>query len=130
MCGISGLVALGGDRTFHRSTIKAMNDAMLHRGPDAEGIYQTSGMAFGHRRLSILDHDGGTQPMATSGGCSVLTFNGEIYNAGEIRTELEALGHDFKTSHSDTEAVLYAWQQWGGGCQRSCSLKKCSGDRR
>ena len=92
-----------------------MADAIRHRGPDGEGVWCAPGVGLGHRRLAIIDLMGGVQPMASEDGQMVLIFNGEIYNFLEVRAELEALGHGFRT-HSDTEVILHAWQRWGPEC--------------
>ena len=90
-----------------------MLDAVAHRGPDGEGIFLGGPVALGHRRLSIVDlTDAGAQPMTSEGGDLVITYNGEIYNHVELRAELEALGHRFR-SHSDTEVILVAYAEWG-----------------
>ena len=92
-----------------------MNDAITHRGPDAEGFWcdEAAGIYLGHRRLSILDIGGGLQPMWTSDGLLGVVFNGEIYNHLDLRVELVALGHVFQTDHSDTEVLLHAYRAWG-----------------
>jgi len=93
-----------------------MTDVMAHRGPDGEGFYTDSFVGLGHRRLAILDlSPAGHQPMATTSNEHVITYNGEVYNFRELRAELEALGHQFR-SKSDTEVVLYAYKQWGAKC--------------
>jgi len=92
-----------------------MTDALLHRGPDASGVWVdiTHGIALGHRRLSIIDLSiTGAQPMTSSSGRFVLSFNGEIYNFATIRIDLENYGYPFK-GHSDTEVMLAAFEQWG-----------------
>ncbi|MEU8700913.1 asparagine synthase (glutamine-hydrolyzing) [Streptomyces sp. NPDC048680] len=117
MCGITGWVAYGEDLARHRPVVQAMTDTMGCRGPDAEGVWIDGPAAFGHRRLSIIDPAGGTQPMVAERGgraSTVLTFCGEIYNYRELRQELAALGHEFRT-RSDTEVVLTAYLQWGAG---------------
>lgn len=91
-----------------------MTDALRHRGPDGEGFHAEPRLALGHRRLAIVDLAGGAQPMATEDGSVVVVFNGEIYNHGALRRELEALGHRFRT-RSDTEALLHGWREWGDG---------------
>jgi asparagine synthase (glutamine-hydrolysing) len=110
MCGIAGYVGpeIGG-------ALEAMTAALAHRGPDAVGFWRDvpRGVHFGHRRLSILDHAGGGQPMATADGQLVIIFNGEIYNFAELRHELEARGHRFVTDHSDTEVLLHGYREWG-----------------
>ncbi len=110
LCGICGFA---GNGTI--DDLKRMNDALVHRGPDAEGLWHDSskGMYIGHRRLSIIDIDGGAQPMWTRDGDIGITFNGEIYNYKELRSELEKAGHPFLSDHSDTEVLLYGYRQWG-----------------
>ena len=93
-----------------------MTEVLAHRGPDGSGIWTSPGVGFGHRRLAIIDlSEGGAQPMLTPDRRVAITYNGEIYNFREVRTELEAKGHVF-TSESDTEVILAAWRQWGADC--------------
>ena len=89
-----------------------MMKAILHRGPDGEGSYTDDSVALGHRRLSIIDLEGGKQPMYNEDGSMVIVFNGEIYNYQALREELIAAGHTF-ASHSDTEVLLHGYEQWG-----------------
>jgi asparagine synthase (glutamine-hydrolysing) len=111
MCGIFGHV--GG---LDRSLAERCLTTLAHRGPDGWGLWQEGKVTLGHRRLAILDlSDNGKQPMSDPEGRYWITFNGEIYNFLEIRTELEALGHRFR-SESDTEVILAAYKQWGTGC--------------
>jgi asparagine synthase (glutamine-hydrolysing) len=112
MCGIAGFVGAGEHADVHR-----MIDVLAHRGPDGEGVWidQNSRVFFGHRRLSILDIAAGSQPMITLDEQLVVTFNGEIYNHAELRANLEARGHRFKTDHCDTEVLLYGYREWGPG---------------
>jgi len=115
MCGIAGLwdpARRGGDLA---QSVRAMTDAMPHRGPDSSGYWhdEASGVGLGHRRLSIVDLSAaGHQPMLSANGRWVLTYNGEIYNADELRPELEALGVAFR-GHSDTEVMIEAFSHWG-----------------
>ncbi len=88
---------------------------MVHRGPDGAGVWTGPGVGLGHRRLSIIDVAGSPQPMASSDGRAMLTFNGEIYNYRELREELRATGAIFHTD-GDSEVILAAWQRWGPGC--------------
>jgi len=92
-----------------------MTAAMVHRGPDDEGIWhdQSKAVYLGHRRLSIIDIAGGAQPMWSADGTQGVVFNGEIYNHMELRRELEKEGHVFKTDHSDTEVLLHGFREWG-----------------
>jgi asparagine synthase (glutamine-hydrolysing) len=92
-----------------------MADALAHRGPDGSGVWTAPGVGLGHRRLSIIDLATGDQPMRSADGKLALTYNGEIYNFREVRAELEALGHSFRTE-SDTEVILASWRQWGPAC--------------
>ncbi len=112
MCGIAGFVGAG-----DRSTLRRMTDAIRHRGPDAEGLWQdeSAGVFLGHRRLSIVDLSGGAQPMWTADRALGVVFNGEIYNHAELRTELKARRCVFLTDHSDTEVLLHAYREWGDG---------------
>lgn len=114
MCGIAGFVGEGG-----RGDLERMARRLAHRGPDAEGFYEKpgGGVFLGHRRLSILDLEGGAQPMVSADGGTVVVFNGEIYNHAELRLELEARGCVFATDHSDTEVLLHGWREWGEGMQ-------------
>ena len=118
MGGIAGWVDFGRDLRAERPTIEAMTATMVNRGPDAGGVWCCGHAAIGHRRLAVIDRNGGEQPMlAGSGGPYdvVLTYSGEVYNFTELRGELAALGHAFRT-RSDTEVVLRAYLQWGAGC--------------
>ena len=121
MCGIVGSLS------FTNSSFKVtelfitkMRDSMQHRGPDGAGTWISDNreIGFGHRRLSIIDlSDVAAQPMSNKKGTLWLTYNGEIYNHSEIRKELESLGYrSWKTDHSDTEVILYAFEQWGIDC--------------
>lgn len=96
--------------------LKKMTDCMAYRGPDGEGAYLKRSLALGHRRLSIIDTQTGQQPMMSADGQKVLVFNGEIYNYLELKDELIGLGHRFAT-HSDTEVLIKAYEQWGYDCQ-------------
>jgi asparagine synthase (glutamine-hydrolysing) len=90
-----------------------MSASIRHRGPDDEGYWSSSDIALGFVRLSILDIAGGHQPMANEDDTVWVIYNGEIYNHGELRRELEALGHRFRSDHSDTEVLVHGWEQWG-----------------
>jgi asparagine synthase (glutamine-hydrolysing) len=111
MCGIVGLVDLKG-REVSIESVKAMSDAIAHRGPDGEGQWVFKNVGIGHRRLAIIDlTEAATQPMISKDGRYVLTYNGEIYNYKEIRKELESLGYIFY-SQSDTEVLLASLILW------------------
>lgn len=115
MCGIAGLFNLNGE-PVSPVLLRKMTDAIAHRGPDSEGFYIDSFIGLGHRRLAIIDlTPAGHQPMATPRNQHVITYNGEIYNYQELRIELEALSYRFR-SRTDTEVVLYAYQEWGEKC--------------
>ena len=117
MCGISGYFTLPRSRSSEQMTteVNRMTDAITHRGPDDGGAWvdAETGIALGHRRLSILDLSPlGHQPMTSADGRFIIVFNGEIYNFQPLRIELEALGHSWR-GHSDTEIMLAAFLQWG-----------------
>jgi asparagine synthase (glutamine-hydrolyzing) len=107
MCGIVGLVT----KKEKENTIKLMSDRIKHRGPDGDGYFIDGDVALGHRRLSIIDLSTGDQPMFNEDGSVVTVFNGEIYNYQELKEELIALGHDFKTK-SDTEVLVHGYEEW------------------
>ena len=115
MCGLCGVVAF--DRPPELELARAMANVLAHRGPDGEGSFAAEpGVAFGHRRLAIIDlSDAGIQPFASDDGQLQLLHNGEIYNYRELRQELEGRGHRFHTA-TDTEVVLHAYEEWGDRC--------------
>ena len=116
MCGICGLISVdGGLDPALRAALPAMRDALAHRGPDEAGEFYDDRAALGHRRLSIIDLSQGQQPIFNEDGSLVIVFNGEIYNHHELRADLEAKGHVFRTS-SDTEAILHAYEEYGAAC--------------
>ena len=112
MCGITGFVCAKHELEEAKKTLKAMADLIAHRGPDGEGFYVDEQAALGHRRLSIIDLEGGSQPMFNEDKNLVTVFNGEIYNFMELREQLAAAGHVFAT-HSDTEVLLHGYEEWG-----------------
>jgi asparagine synthase (glutamine-hydrolysing) len=116
MCGITGWIAFDRELERERPIVEAMTETMACRGPDACGIWIDGQAALGHRRLAIIDIEGGAQPMSvtTPAGENVLVYSGEVYNYRELRAELEAAGQRF-TTESDTEVVLRAYLQWGEG---------------
>jgi asparagine synthase (glutamine-hydrolysing) len=97
------------------SAVRDATDQMAHRGPDGSGVFLEGSIGLGHRRLSIIDLGGGTQPFHGEDGRHVLVYNGEVYNFKEIRETLEAKGRRFRT-HSDTEVILQAYEEWGTDC--------------
>lgn len=112
MCGICGQYNFRDPRPVKPATIKAMARAITHRGPDDEGYYLSGELGFGFRRLSIIDLEGGHQPMSDPEQSVWVVFNGEIYNFPELRRELEALGYTFRT-RCDTEVIIHGYKQWG-----------------
>lgn len=114
MCGICGIVAL--DRPPESDVARAMLAELRHRGPDGDGSFSAPGVALAHARLAIVDlSDAGRQPFASDDGSLQLLHNGEVFNYVELRGELEKLGHGFR-SHTDTEVILRAYQEWGEEC--------------
>jgi len=114
MCGICGIF----DPKFgpiNPALLEGMTTAMTHRGPDGSGQYTSQGVGLGHRRLSIIDLDGGAQPIGNEDDSVQVVFNGEIYNYVELAEELEGKGHRFRT-RSDTEVIVHAYEQWGTDC--------------
>ncbi len=117
MCGLTGIVNFDG-QPVARPVIEYMNAAIAHRGPDGAGVYLDGPVGLGHRRLSIIDlSDAGHQPMATADGRFVLSYNGEVYNFPELKAQLQALGHVFR-SRTDSEVVLHAYAEWGADAVR------------
>ena len=115
MCGIAGIVsAVAGDR-IEISTIHRMCQAIVHRGPDDEGIFVKDGTGLGMRRLSIIDLSGGHQPVFNEDRSVWVVFNGEIYNFPELRAGLLSRGHRF-TTHTDTEVIVHLYEELGAGC--------------
>lgn len=112
MCGIAGIV---GGRWAERAVIGRMLDALRHRGPDDEATHAGYGATLGHRRLSIIDLEGGRQPIPNEDGTRWVVCNGEIYNYRPLMAELEAKGHRFRT-RSDTEVVLHLYEEMGEAC--------------
>ncbi|MEU4538306.1 asparagine synthase (glutamine-hydrolyzing) [Streptosporangium sp. NPDC023825] len=118
MCGITGWVDFDRDLTRERDLLRAMTETMACRGPDDAGVWAGTHAGIGHRRLAVIDIEGGAQPMkAERDGrvVAVLTYSGEVYNYRELREELKARGHRFHTA-SDTEVVLAAYLEWGENC--------------
>ena len=117
MCGITGWIDWGTDLSTQKHILDAMVNTLAARGPDASGTYLTQQAAIGHRRLSVVDLEGGRQPMIRYSGDKpyVITYNGELYNTEEVRQDLAALGYTF-SSHSDTEVLLLSFIAWGPEC--------------
>jgi asparagine synthase (glutamine-hydrolysing) len=113
MCGIAGFARAGqGGAVPGEDVLRRMCDTIAHRGPDDEGLMCDGRVGLGMRRLSVIDIEGGAQPIANEDGSVVTVFNGEIYNFRELRSELEAAGHVFRT-HTDTEVIVHGYEQWG-----------------
>jgi asparagine synthase (glutamine-hydrolysing) len=112
MCGITALIDLRERRPVNEPVLHKMNDVISHRGPDGFGFHTSPGVGLGHRRLSIIDLEGGKQPLYNEDGSVVVTYNGEIFNFAELVTELTHLGHTFRT-RCDTEVIVHAWEEWG-----------------
>src|ERR1700733_9390500 len=114
MCGITGIMQFGGGRV-EPETLRRMCAAIVHRGPDDEGIYTDGAVGIGMRRLSIVDLATGHQPLSNEDGTVWIVFNGEIYNHSELRPQLEARGHVYRT-HSDTETIVHLYEEYGRDC--------------
>src|SRR5687767_13152283 len=110
MCGIAGFAGSGS-----LADLRRMNAAQASRGPDADTVYHDAERAvfLGHLRLSVVDIEGGAQPMWTADAQLCIVFNGEIYNHRELRKELRGHGAEFVSDHSDTEVLLHAYRHWG-----------------
>jgi asparagine synthase (glutamine-hydrolysing) len=116
MCGIAGKIYFDHDRTVACQEVQAMSAAMIHRGPDGEGVWADKNIGLSHRRLAIIDlSNAASQPMCNEDGTVWITFNGEIYNFRELRRDLEERGHIFRTC-SDTETIIHAYEEYGRGC--------------
>ncbi len=114
MCGICGLIGSSGPES-QQAIVRRMMHQMPHRGPDDEGLFFDDAVALGMRRLSIIDLDGGRQPVFNEDGSVVVVFNGEIYNFQELRNALECRGHAFRSA-TDTEVIVHAYEEWGEDC--------------
>src|SRR5262245_30698462 len=115
MCGIVGIVSTDPRAYVDEARLKRMRDVLRHRGPDGEGLWVDGPVGFGHRRLAIVDVEGGHQPMANGTGTAWVTYNGEIYNHPELRRSLEGRGHRYRT-RSDTETILHLYEEEGDRC--------------
>src|SRR6266851_285584 len=115
MCGIVGIYERGRTNQVARELIHKMNETIVHRGPDDEGVYTGAGIGLGFRRLSIIDLQGGHQPISNEDGTIWVMLNGEIYNYLELRRDLEQRGHRFAT-RSDTESIVHLYEEYGEGC--------------
>src|SRR6266852_3800169 len=115
MCGIAGVMKFGSDARADAGVVRHMCDVMAHRGPDDDGVYTDGTVGLGMRRLSIIDVAGGHQPISNETGTVWIVFNGEIYNHSDLRKDLEARGHRYRTN-SDTETIVHLYEQYGGDC--------------
>jgi len=112
MCGICGIAVTPGGPRVSSEILAGMCRQIVHRGPDDEGFYADDHVGLGNRRLSIIDVEGGHQPLSNEDGTIWIAYNGEAYNFSEIRDELIGCGHAFKT-RSDTETMVHAYEEWG-----------------
>jgi asparagine synthase (glutamine-hydrolysing) len=115
MCGITGIFEYHSKEPVSPDLVHRMNETIVHRGPDDEGVYVGPGIGLGFRRLSIIDLSGGHQPISNEDGQIWVMLNGEIYNYPELRQHLEARGHRFAT-RSDTETIVHLYEDYGEGC--------------
>ena len=115
MCGIAGIVSSNRTERIEEALVHQMCEAIVHRGPDDEGLLARNNVGLGMRRLSIIDLSGGHQPIFNEDRSAWIVFNGEIYNFPELRPELEAHGHHFST-HSDTETIVHLYEEMGADC--------------
>jgi len=112
MCGICGIVSSEKAEPPHRSLLSSMCRTIIHRGPDDEGIFVKKNVALAARRLSIIDLEGGHQPLANEDSSIWVAHNGEVYNFPDLREELKSLGHSFATK-TDTETLVHSYEEWG-----------------
>jgi asparagine synthase (glutamine-hydrolysing) len=115
MCGIAGVVEFGDDARVDAAVVRRMCQAIVHRGPDDEGVYVEGAVGLGMRRLSIIDVKAGHQPITNEDQSIWLVYNGEIYNHLALREELVRKGHVFRT-HCDTETIVHAYEEYGRDC--------------
>jgi asparagine synthase (glutamine-hydrolysing) len=117
MCGIAGVIKFGRDARVQVDTIRQMCSVMAHRGPDDDGLYVSGPVGLGMRRLSIVDLARGHQPISNEDETAWIVFNGEIYNHAELREQLQARGHRYRTN-SDTETIIHLYEEYGRDCVR------------
>jgi len=115
MCGIAGIFDLKAQRNIDETVLTQMRDVLKHRGPDEAANYLSPGIGLAHRRLSIIDISTGKQPLTNKAQTVTIIFNGEIFNFPELTEKLKNKGYEFDT-HSDTETILHAWEEWGEEC--------------
>jgi asparagine synthase (glutamine-hydrolysing) len=112
MCGICGIINKDQEKPVKARVLRDMADQIVHRGPDDEGLYIDRNFGMASRRLSIIDLDGGHQPMSNEDGSVVVVFNGEIYNHSRLRHDLQRRGHRFR-SGCDTEVLVHLYEEYG-----------------
>ena len=115
MCGICGIYNYNKDAPISEQTLDGMTRTLIHRGPDDSGIHMDNYVGLGHRRLSIIDIQGGKQPMSNEDNTIWITYNGEIYNYKQLKSHLIQKGHKFKTN-SDTEVIIHAFEEYQTDC--------------
>ena len=115
MCGLCGIFEPGREDKIDCALVKSMADTLVHRGPDDGGYYTNAGIGLGHRRLSIIDLDGGHQPLSNEDGTIWVVFNGEIYNFEDLNNRYLQSGHRFRT-RSDTETIVHLYEELGEAC--------------
>ena len=115
MCGICGIFNSDGAQQVNRATLEAMNRQIVHRGPDDDGFFVEENVGLAMRRLSIIDIQTGHQPLSNEDGSVWIVFNGEIYNHQDLRKDLEAKGHRYR-SRSDTETIVHLYEEYGRDC--------------
>jgi len=115
MCGIAGILRFDPRDGVEETRLKSMRDVLRHRGPDGEGLWIDGPVGLAHRRLAIVDVEGGHQPMSNEDDTVWITYNGEIYNHAALRPDLEARGHRYRT-RSDTETILHSYEEHGDRC--------------
>lgn len=117
MCGICGFLAFDDDADRAAAAVAHAVDLLRHRGPDGSGVFRDGSLALGHTRLSIIDVEGGSQPLYNEDDSVVTVFNGEIWNHQELRGTLERRGHSFRT-RADTEVLVHGYEEWGDDLPR------------
>ena len=115
MCGFVGYLDLRDQRPIETELLVGMTDKLVHRGPDSAGYFVEGNLGLGFRRLSIIDLEGGDQPIFNEDGSVVVMCNGEIFNYRELRDELKAKGHTFRT-RTDSEVIVHGYEEWGDDC--------------
>ena len=117
MCGLAGIFNPTDEAPIDAEGLRRMTALLAHRGPDGDGFHIEPGVGLGHRRLAIIDPEGGEQPMYNEDGSVAIVFNGMIYNYHALHDQLAAEGHVFRTK-CDTETIIHAWEKWGPDCLR------------